>query len=317
MPSWLRALKLLAYRGGTDVKYNLDIISKRKRFYYVSAVVVILGLSLLMFRGLNLGIDFRSGTIIEVDLKTPYTTAEVRDIVSPILERVQVRDIREAGQQTTMVQIRTTEVGEADVSDTLEALRVKWPEAKLAFTSSVDATFSGELVRNAIIALLLSSVGMLIYVGIRFELKFAVSAVLALLHDVFIVLAFFALFQIEVNSEFVAAILTIVGYSINDTIVVFDRIRENLTKAKRQTDLEGLVNRSINESLVRTINTSLTTLLAIGAVLIFGGITLRPLAIALVVGIFAGTYSSIFIASSIWLDWKESEMANRLNSKKA
>ena len=299
------------------MKYNLDIISKRKRFYYVSAVVVILGLALLMFRGLNLGIDFRSGTIIEVDLKTQYTTAEVRDLVTPILERVQIRDIREAGQQTTMVQIRTTEVDEADVSDALEALRVKWPEAKLAFTSSVDATFSGELVRNAIVALLFASAGMLIYIGIRFEFKFAVAAVLALLHDVLIVLAFFALLQIEVNSEFVAAILTIVGYSINDTIVVFDRIRENMNKAKRQADFEGLVNRSINESLVRTINTSLTTLLAIGAVLIFGGITLRPLAIALVVGIFAGTYSSIFVASSVWLDWKESEMANRLNSKKA
>ena len=152
-----------------------------------------------------------------------------------------------------MVQIRTTEVDEADVSDALEALRVKWPEAKLAFTSSVDATFSGELVRNAIVALLFASAGMLIYIGIRFEFKFAVAAVLALLHDVLIVLAFFALLQIEVNSEFVAAILTIVGYSINDTIVVFDRIRENMNKAKRQADFEGLVNRSINESLVRKI----------------------------------------------------------------
>ncbi|MDP3487512.1 MAG: protein translocase subunit SecF [Bacillota bacterium] len=299
------------------MKYNFNIIPRRKNFYYVSVVVIVLGLALLMFRGLNLGIDFRSGTIIEVDLKTEYTTARVREVVAPILERLQVRDIREAGQQTTMVQIRTTEVDDADVSKALVALRTEWPEAKLSFTSSVDATFSSELVRNAIFALILASIGMLIYIAIRFEYKFAVAAVLALLHDVLIVLAFFALLRIEVNSEFVAAILTIVGYSINDTIVVFDRIRENMNKAKRQTDLEGLVNRSINETLVRSINTSITTLLAIGAVLIFGGVTLRPLAIALVVGILAGTYSSIFIASSVWVDWKESELGRRINTKKA
>ena len=266
---------------------------------------------------LNLGIDFRSGTIIEVDLQETYTTAQVRDVVAPILERLQVRDVREAGQQTTVVQIRTTEVDDADISKALEALRAEWPDAKLSFTSSVDAAFSSELIRNALFALVLASVGMLIYIGIRFEFKFAVAAVLALLHDVLIVLAFFALLRIEVNSEFVAAILTIVGYSINDTIVVFDRIRENLNKAKRQTDFEGLVNRSINETLVRSINTSITTLLAIGAVLIFGGVTLRPLAIALVVGILAGTYSSIFVASSVWVDCKESEFAKRITPKKA
>lgn len=299
------------------MKYNFNIIPQRKRFYYVSAVIIVLGLALLMFRGLNLGIDFRSGTIMEVELQTAYTTAEVREVVSPVLEYLQVRDIREAGQQTTRVQIRTTEVEEEEIANTLQALRVKWPEAKLASTSSVDATFSTELVRNAVFALLLASAGMLIYVAIRFEYKFAVAAVLALLHDVLVVLAVFALLQIEVNGEFVAAILTIVGYSINDTIVIFDRIRENLNKSKRQSDFESIVNRSINETLVRSVNTSITTLLAIGAVLIFGGITLRPLAIALVVGILAGTYSSIFIASSVWVDWKESELAKRLTAKKA
>jgi len=122
-------------------------------------------------------------------------------------------------------------------------------------------------------------------------------------------LTIFALLRIEVNSEFVAAILAIVGYSINDTIVVFDRIRENLTKQKRQGDFEKLVNNSILETLWRSLNTSITTLLAIGAVLLIGGVTLRPLAFALVVGIIAGTYSSVFMASSIWVDWKEAELA--------
>lgn len=299
------------------MKFNLNIISRRKHFYYVSAVVIVLGLALLMFRGLNLGIDFLSGAIIEVDLKAAYSTGEVRDLVSPHLEKLQVRDVRDNGQESTIVQLRTTDIEEKDVNNTLTALRTKWADAELVSTASVDAAFSSELVRNALFALALASLGMLIYIGIRFEFKFAAAAVLALLHDVLVVLAVFALLRIEVNSEFVAAILTIVGYSVNDTIVVFDRIRENLNKSKRHTDIEGMVNESINSTLLRTINTSLTTLLAIGAVLIFGGITLRPLAIALVVGILAGTYSSIFVASSVWVDWKEAEARQHLSPKKA
>jgi len=299
------------------MKFNFNVIGYRKRFYMVSAVVIILGLALLMFRGLNLGIDFRSGTIIELDLKAAYSTAQVREAVTPALERVQVRDIREGGQSTTRVEIRTTEVEDEDIANAVLAVREKWADAELVNTASVDATFSSELVRNAIFALALASLGMLIYIAIRFEYKFAVAAVAALLHDVMIVLAFFALLRIEVNSEFVAAILTIVGYSINDTIVIFDRIRENANKAKRQADFEGMVNTSINETLMRSINTSVTTLLAIGAVLLFGGVTLRPISIALVVGIIAGTYSSIFIASSIWVDWKEAELRKSLSSKKA
>jgi preprotein translocase subunit SecF len=366
------------------MKFNFNIIGLRRRFYIVSAVFIILGLGLLGVRGLNLGIDFRSGTILELEVTptvfeldlrqsfktedvnkvlapfypavyfgeveenatsvevsvmgfdqadfsqvltkvraewpqatatTPViekvSTAEVRELLGQFYERIQ---IREAGTQGTAVEVRTTDFNDEQFAQVMSAVREVWPMTYASIPVSVDATFSGELVRNALVALLLASIGMLIYIGIRFEFKFAVSAVLALLHDVLVVLAFFSLFRIEINSEFVAAILTIVGYSINDTIVVFDRIRENLRLSKRQSDFEGLVNRSIMETLLRSINTSVTTLLAIGAVLFLGGVTLRPMALALVVGILAGTYSSIFIASSVWVDWKEYEYAKRVKS---
>jgi len=364
------------------MKFNFNIIGLRKNFYVVSAVVIILGLGLLAFRGLNLGIDFRSGTILELDLAATvfeldipeeFEVSEVRELLNPFYDQVRLGDVaegttkftvwvtgfsqdefpevkeklreewptatiseptlqnvttaevreilgsyydrmqvRELGTLGTAVEVRTTDFEELTFPEVMNAIREVWPLAQAAIPVSVDATFSGELVRQAMIALTLASLGMLIYIGFRFEFKFAVAAVLALLHDVLLVLAFFALFRIEINSEFVAAILTIVGYSINDTIVVFDRIRENLRHAKRQADFEGIVNRSIMETLVRSINTSITTLLAIGAVLFLGGVTLRPMALALVVGILAGTYSSIFVASSVWVDWKEHEAARRL-----
>ncbi len=291
------------------MKLNFDIIGKRRHFYKVSAVILVVGVILLFTRGLNLGIDFLSGTLLEIDLKTQFTIPEVNEVLTAHLDKFQVRDVREGGQATTLVQIRTSETDPQKLATAIEAVTAKWKEAENISTSSVDAVFSLELARNAFIALVLASIGMLVYIALRFEVKFAVAAVIALLHDVFVVLAVFALLRIEVNSEFVAAILAIVGYSINDTIVVFDRIRENLNKQKRQGDFEKLVNTSILETLRRSLNTSITTLLAIGAVLVLGGVTLRPLAFALVIGIVAGTYSSVFMASSIWVDWKEAEFA--------
>jgi len=291
------------------MKLNFDIIGKRRTFYKVSVVILVIGVVLLLTRGLNLGIDFLSGTLLEIDLKAQFTVTEVNEVLDAHLDKYQVRDVREGGRATTLVQIRTSETDPQKLATAIEAVSTKWKEAEHISTSSVDAVFSAELARNAFIALVLASIGMLIYIALRFEVKFAVTAVVALLHDVFVVLAIFSLLRIEVNSEFVAAILAIVGYSINDTIVVFDRIRENLNKQKRQGDFEKLVNTSVLETLWRSLNTSITTLLAIGAILVLGGVTLRPLAFALVIGIMAGTYSSIFMASSIWVDWKELELA--------
>ena len=172
--------------------------------------------------------------------------------------------------------------------------------------STVDPMISRELARQAVYAVIFASIGIIIYMTIRFEYRFAVTGVLALLHDAFAVIAVFSIFQIEVDLTFIAAILTIVGYSINDTIVTFDRIRENLSKYKIKTmqDLEHVVNVSIQETITRSINTVITVIFASVALLIFGGESIRNFALALTVGLAFGMYSSLCIASQLWLDWK-------------
>jgi preprotein translocase subunit SecF len=283
----------------------MNILGKRKLFYAISLAVIMAGMAGLVFNGgLNLGIDFKSGTIIEVDLKEPFTVDEIGQVLEPFA--VGNSSIRAIGDAGTEAEIRTENLTEEKLTEVLAGLRSRWPEMENQIPATVDPLFSVELVKQALLALSVAAVGMVLYISWRFEFKFAISAIIALLHDVTIVLGFFAVFRVEVNSEFIAAILTIVGYSINDTIVVFDRIRENMKTAKRQGDLEGLANQSVLQSIPRCLKTSVTTVLAIGAVLAFGGATLKPLSTALVVGMIAGTYSSIFIASSLWLDLKRS-----------
>lgn len=281
----------------------MNIIGKRKLFYGLSLLLILAGLvGMIMNHGLNLGIDFKSGTIIEIDLKQAFTVDEIKSVLQPFNVSSNVRALGTSG---TEAEIRTETLDEDKLAEVLAGIRSKWPNVTVQVPATVDPVFSVELVNQALLALLVAAVGMVLYITWRFEFKFAISAIVALLHDVLIVLGFFAIFRVEVNSEFVAALLTIVGYSINDTIVVFDRIRENMGNAKRRDDVEQIANQSVVQTMRRSINTSVTTLIAIGAVLIFGGATLKPMATALVVGIIAGTYSSIFVASSVWVDWKK------------
>lgn len=288
----------------------MNLIGKRKLFYGLSLLLILAGIvGLFVNHGLNLGIDFKSGTIIEVDLKQSFTTAEIRDVLQPF--NLGSMNVRALGTSGTEAEIRTETLSEEKFAAVMAGMRSKWPNLTAQVPATVDPVFSVELVRQAVLALLIASVGMVAYITWRFEFKFAISAIVALLHDVLMVIGFFAIFRIEVNSEFVAAVLTIIGYSINDTIVVFDRIRENLGMAKKRSDVEQVANHSIVQTMVRSINTSFTTLLAIGAVLLLGGATLKPLATALVVGIVSGTYSSIFIASAIWVDWRKRAEAKR------
>ncbi len=281
----------------------MNIIGKRKLFYGLSLLLILAGIiGMVMNHGLNLGIDFKSGTIIEIDLNQAFNVDEIKSVLQPFNVSSNVRALGTSG---TEAEIRTETLDEDKLAAVLAGIRSKWPDVTVQVPATVDPAFSVELVNQALLALLVAAVGMVLYITWRFEFKFAISAIVALLHDVLIVLGFFAIFRVEVNGEFVAAMLTIVGYSINDTIVIFDRIRENMGNAKRRDDIEQIANHSVVQSMRRSINTSVTTLIAIGAVLIFGGATLKPLATALVVGIIAGTYSSIFIASSVWVDWKK------------
>jgi preprotein translocase SecF subunit len=265
-----------------------------------SLIGVVAAIVLFLAAGLNYGIDFRGGTLIQI--KTPQAAdigalrgqvgglglgdVEIQEFGAP--NEVLIRLVQQPGgdveQQQAVNKVK------AALGDTVEYERVE----------VVGAKVSGELVQEGIIAVLVAIVAVLIYIWFRFEWQFSVGAVVALVHDVMLTIGLFSLLQLDFNLSIIAAILTIVGYSLNDTVVVFDRVRENLRKYKR-TDLAELLNMSINDTLSRTILTSGTTLIALGSLYIFGGEVIRGFTFAMIWGVVIGTYSSIFIASPLLL----------------
>ena len=276
------------------------VIEKTKVWFSISLVIILVGLVLMATKGLNFGIDFKGGTKIVVDFGKDFDKVEADKIVKEYAEDAATKVV-----EKTQYEIKSTKLDETSTSELFDALKEKFSLEDKALVSQtlIGPTIGKELTRNAVIAVVVACIAMLIYIAIRFEFKFGIAAILALVHDVLITLAVYAIFDIPVNNSFIAAMLTIVGYSINDTIVVFDRIRENSRKMRRSTPTE-IANTSINKTLARTINTSLTTLIIIGAVNIFVP-TVREFSFPLLVGIAAGAYSSIFIASPIWVLLKE------------
>ncbi|MBP8820300.1 MAG: protein translocase subunit SecF [Syntrophomonadaceae bacterium] len=277
----------------------MDIfIKRRKVFYIISLLIIIPGLVSLVMNGLNLGIDFTGGSIIQVQMDSSVQSAQVRSTLKEIgMERA---DVSKSGNQFL---IRTTELDQEQTRQLLDALESKFKNVEFLSAESVGAAIGKELTNKAILAVIIAAFAMLIYITIRFEWTFGVAAIVSEIHDVLFVLGLFSLFQWEINTSFIAAILTVVGYSINDTIVIFDRIRENL-RMKRKEDYANLVNRSITQSLNRSINTVLTSLFALVALLVFGGGNIRYFILAMVIGFVIGCYSSIFVASPVWYDIK-------------
>jgi len=277
----------------------MDIfIKRRKVFYIISLLIIIPGLVSLVMNGLNLGIDFTGGSIIQVQMDSSVQSAQVRSALKEIgMERA---DVSKSGNQFL---IRTTELDQEQTRQLLDALESKFKNVEFLSAESVGAAIGKELTNKAILAVIIAAFAMLIYITIRFEWTFGVAAIVSEIHDILFVLGLFSLFQWEINTSFIAAILTVVGYSINDTIVIFDRIRENL-RMKRKEDYANLVNRSITQSLNRSINTVLTSLFALVALLVFGGGNIRYFILAMVIGFVVGCYSSIFVASPVWYDIK-------------
>jgi len=273
-------------------------IMERKYIWIgISLIVISLGFVFMAFRGLNWGIDFTGGNILHFDLNQSYDLARAR----AILEKLDIKEFeaKKAGDDQQELIIRTVELSKDLQAKVQETLKQEWPETELVRAETIDAVIGKELQRQAIIALILANIGMLIYITFRFELYSAIAAVVALVHDVLVVISFYAIFNVPVDSTFIAVILTIVGYSINDTIVIFDRIRENL-RVMNKASFDEVANLSISQSLLRTINTSMTTLLTVAALYFLGGETIKDFTLALLVGISTGTYSSIFIASPLW-----------------
>jgi preprotein translocase SecF subunit len=293
------------------MKFNFPFVKYGRTVFILSGLIILAGIISLFINGLNLGIDFTGGTIFHLRLEEGYRMDEVREVLAPF-ELGGVPLQRVGGNDGDEVIVKAPHLEEPERKDIVEAFRERWPQMTaedILRIENVGAVIGKEMTREAFIALAIAALGMILYITLRFEFKFALAAIIALLHDAFIIIAVFSIFMIEINSTFIAAILTIIGYSINDTIVIFDRIRENL-KIQRKKTVPEVVNDSINESLIRCMNTSLTTFVVLISLFIafnyfVGGMDLKAFALALMVGVISGTYSSIFIASPLWLSLRK------------
>ena len=288
-----------------DAPRLFDLIGRRRWWYALSLAVIVPGLVALYVHhvrdhhALNWGVDFTGGNALELRINRPFSIGDIRQL----LGRFQLSDavIQRAGD--TDVLIRTRPLTQAQINAIIDAATAQFPGTRMLRSDTVGPEIGTELRNIAIFGVAIGLVLQVIYISIRFHsIRFAIAADIALLHDLLVVIGAFALTQREVNSSFLAVLLTVAGYSINDTIVIFDRIRENLAMRTREP-FERLVNRSVLEALVRSINTAMTAVLAIGAVYVFGGETIRDVAFGLVVSIITGGYSSIFNASPILVDW--------------
>lgn len=288
----------------TQKYQNFDFVRHRKKFFALSLVVTVLGLLTLALFGLNTGVDFAAGTSLDVTIGENSTTpGEVRTLVSEAVALEPV--ITVGGNNDNRISFRfERELEDGEREALVGAFHDRFGADQVSYEeNTVDPVIARELVKKAILAVSVASIGIIIYVSIRFEWRFAITAIIALLHDAFIVISIFSIFRLEVQLSFVAAVLTIIGYSINDTIVLYDRIRENLrfAKLKKFDDLAELVNNSIRQTLTRSINTSLTTLLAAVLLFVLGSEAIRLFSLGMLIGLISGTYSSIFIASQIWM----------------
>lgn len=275
----------------------MDFIGKRKLWYAISLVILLAGLVSLVFQGLNLGIDFTGGTSLQLKFENKLDVAQVRSAFTEAgIASAQIQELEDGTYQVKIPYLENEKLIE-----TTNTLKSKLGKLDILSTDSIGPTMGKEIFQKGFTALGVAIFLMVVYISVRFEWRFAFTGILALLHDIFVTLGLFSIFQWEINSTFVAAVLTIFGYSINDTIVVFDRIRENIGQVKRD-NLATVVNNSIKLSLTRSIYTSVSTLIFLIALLIFGGETTKMFVLAMTLGIAFGTYSSIFIASPIWYD---------------
>ena len=278
---------------------NFDFMSHRKLALTISLVLVIASIALLLTRGLNLGIDFTGGNVIQVEFDNRPEINGVRTVISGVVAReAMIQNFGEKG-----IIIRTNEDIEESREAVVKALQNNYADMRVTGFEKVGPVVGGELRRQAIIGVSIALVAILIYITLRFQFRFAVVSVVPLVHDVIIALGFFSLTQMEIGSSFIAAILTIVGYSLNNTIIILDRVRENWGGLSRE-GIVNLVNKSLNQTLARTINTTLTTLFPVIALCVWGGPVLMAFSYAMLVGMIAGTWSSMFVATGLLCEWQ-------------
>jgi len=298
---------------------SYDFFSRSKMFLGFSSFLMLASIVSFLSQGLNFGIDFRGGTTLRTESSQVVNVAEYRTALQQLdLGDITISEVFDPNfredQHVTMIRIQAQDGQEAISSDivdrALETLRTVAPDIEFMSVESVGPKVSEELIQTAAIAVLLAIGAVLIYIWLRFEWQFAVGAVGALVHDVLLTIGVFSVLQIRFDLAIIAALLTIVGYSLNDTVVVFDRVRENLRKYKKKL-LQEVMDQSINETLSRTVMTSVTTLLALIALFVLGGDVIRGFIFAMIWGVIVGTYSSVFVASALLLrlgvkrDWSK------------
>ena len=285
-------------------------IKLRKIWYTISILIIIPGIISLFSQGLNLGIDFTGGSLLDLKFSSPATTEQVRGVLDEF--GLEGATIQQSGEDSLL--IRTRELTEDESTGVLSEFNSKLSEVTVQRDERVGPVMGKELIFKAFQALALASVLIVIYVAYRFEFKQGIAAILAVLHDVFLVVGVFSIFQLEVDSSFVAAVLTIIGFSLMDTIIIFDRIRENNILKKKGEVLEDIINRSLWQTMSRSINTTMMILVVLVCLLLFGGATMRNMVLALLVGITTGAYSSICVATPLWYDIKRLDGKNRPKS---
>ena len=294
----------------------MDIIHQKRIWFSISGAIILIALIMALVSGVNAGIDCTGGTLMEIDMHQRVTTDDIRVYMDSWDPTANVNFI---GDNQTTVQIRTMvdmDHGERTAFYSQLAAEYNLTDNDFLRTEQFGPAIGREIRDRAFLSMIIAAIGMLAYITFRFEFSFGIAAILALIHDILIVLSVYVIFRIPLNSPFVAAMLTVLGYSINDTIVVFDRIREN-RKVMKKFDYEQLATDSINQTITRSIYTSATTLVTLVALYVLGVPQIKEFALPLIAGIISGTYSSIFIASPLWVMIKEKGKDRRKMSPKA
>lgn len=287
-----------------------SIVKNYKIFFSITIIFLLIGFGSIVTRGFNLVIDFTGGSIVDLTFENPVNVAQVRDVLKEHDMGNSIIQLENSDGKTeaNSVLIRTGVVEDTELRATMNDLQSKLGNYQIQRVEQVGATIGSELVQQAAMAIVLSWVLMIAYITFRFEFKFAIAAIIALIIDVLVVLSYFSLFQMEMDSSFVAALLTVVGYSVNGTIVIFDRIRENLKIHRRSESLGEMVDNSIWQCMTRTIYTVATSLFAIVSIFLFGGETIHNFSFAMLVGFASGAYTSIFLAGPMWMFLKNKKI---------
>ena len=277
----------------------INFLKSKNVYFIISAAIILAGIiCYIVFGGLHFGLDFAGGTEIRMQIGASFDNNEIASVVE---ETVGIRpSIQKSGD--TEVSIKLSEIDTEKRDAIAEAVKAKYnlDDNALLEATNISACASTKLLTDALKAILIAVVCMLLYITIRFDFKSGLAAILGLLHNVLVLLAIYAIFQWQINSTFIAAVLTIVGYSINNTIIIFDKIREN-RKASRKEAFESVSNRSLNQVLFRTINATITTLITIVALYILGVDSIREFSLPIIIGVLIGTYSSLCIATPLWV----------------